>query len=150
MRITPTTPIAVERDSGSFQIRAQRPRIEAGGLATVWLMATRLDANGREKSCHQTAAQEKLFRRFQREPNDIGERASVARDDEIAVFLNRIPPRLVQCVHAPKILLNRGVVESLERDVTGDPLIDPEIVDLPANGEAGEHRVRPSAQSPEH
>src|SRR5687768_13474646 len=120
MRITPPTPIAVERDSGSFQIRAQRPRIEAGGLATVWLMSKRRDANGREKSCQQTAAHQKLFRRFQRQSNDIGERTRVARDDEVAVFLNGISPGLVQCVHAPKVLLNRGVVESLERDVTCD------------------------------
>ena len=102
MRITPITPIAVERDSASFQTRTQNPRRElgAGGLAMEWLMSTWLDAGGAEKSWQQTAARQNLFRRLQRQPDDIRERSPVAGNDQIAMLLNGITARLVQRVHA--------------------------------------------------
>src|SRR5215213_4405572 len=105
IRITPATPIVVERDSGLFQMRAQSPRIEpvGGGVAMEWLISWWLDASGPEKSWQQTAARQNLFRRFQRQTSDIGKRAAITGHNQLAVLLNGVTARLVQGVHARKI-----------------------------------------------
>src|SRR6188768_1141201 len=126
MRIIPTTPIVVERDSGSFQIRAQKPRNElvAGGLAMEWLISKGLDADSPEKSWQQTAARQNLFRRFQRQPNDVAERSRIRGHNQVAVLLNAVTARFIQRVHARKIVFNHGFVERLERYVARRAVVD--------------------------
>src|SRR4051812_30356495 len=98
---TATSPMDVDRESGSSQSRTKNRRSEvaADGVTRVWLMLERLDANEAGKSWQQTAPRKNLFRLFERQSDDVRQRAGIARDDQLAVLLNRVAARLVESVH---------------------------------------------------
>src|SRR5690606_2300279 len=86
----------------------------------------------------------------QRQADNIGQRTPVIRHDQLALLLNRVAAGLVQRVHPREVGLDGRVVERLEGHLGRLPRVHAHPGRRVAPRQAGEHRVRPPRQPPQH
>src|SRR4051794_39506748 len=110
----------------------------------------RLDAVAGKKSWQETAPGQNLFRYFERQPNDVRERAAISRHDHVAMLLDRVTTCLVECVHTREVGFDHGFVDRLERDVARHAFVQPNSGAFLTEGKPRENRVRAAAQASKH
>src|SRR5262245_32422214 len=98
-----------------------------------------LDASCRKKSYGETRTGQNLFRRFQRQSDDVRKGAAVPGHDQLAMLLNRVTAGFVERMHLREIGLDRRLVQRLEHHLARDALVELERVARPAQRHAGEH-----------